>query len=55
MMDMVLKFKMIIYMSNNMYGIVLMKYRAEKLSGKFNIQSTKGFGTAVTLEYETEM
>ena len=44
-----------IYMSNNMYGIVLMKYRAEKLSGKFNIQSTKGFGTAVTLEYETEM
>ena len=44
-----------IYMSNNMYGIVLMKYRAEKLSGKFNIQSTKGFGTVVTLEYETEM
>lgn len=36
---------------NGLYGIFMMKYRAEQLKGIFNINSEKGLGTTVTVVY----
>ena len=41
-----------ILIENNMYGIQMMKYRAKLINAKFNIESTVGLGTVVTLVYE---
>lgn len=42
-----------ILIENDLYGIYLMKYRTQKLNGKFNIQSDIGLGTTVTVIYQT--
>ena len=41
-----------ILIENNMYGIQMMKYRSKLINAKFNIESTVGLGTVVTLVYE---
>lgn len=39
--------------ANNLYGISLMRARAKLLNGTFNIESTLGMGTTVTVVYQT--
>jgi hypothetical protein len=38
---------------NNLYGISLMRKRTKLLNGTFNIESTLGMGTTVTVVYQT--
>lgn len=39
--------------ANNLYGISLMRARSKLLNGTFNIESTLGMGTTVTIVYQT--
>lgn len=39
--------------ANNLYGISLMRARTKLINGTFNIESTLGMGTTVTIVYQT--
>lgn len=43
-----------VLIANDLYGIALMKERVKLLNGTFNIESTLGMGTTVTIVYQTK-